>query len=60
MPKSNTEYWEKKFKRNVDNDAKHFNELVAMGWNVIVLWECELNGKTFDATMQNLLKQLKS
>ncbi|VGO21057.1 very short patch repair endonuclease [Pontiella sulfatireligans] len=42
MPKSNVEYWQAKFERNVSNDRKHIRELKKMGWNVIVVWECEL------------------
>ncbi|WP_136077270.1 very short patch repair endonuclease [Pontiella desulfatans] len=41
-PKSNTEFWEHKFERNVANDRKHKRELRKLGWNVIVIWECEL------------------
>ena len=42
-PKTRTEFWQVKFDRNVVNDRKHKEELEAMGWNVIVIWECELN-----------------
>lgn len=41
-PKTNREYWEKKFERNVTNDRLHQQQLEDMGWQVIVLWECEL------------------
>ncbi len=42
IPKSNVEYWEKKFKRNKENDLKHVKELEESGWHVITIWECEL------------------
>ena len=41
-PKSNAEFWQKKFDANVRNDQKHYEELAALGWNVIVIWECEV------------------
>lgn len=41
-PKTNTEFWQDKFDRNVANDKKHKEQLEKMGWNVIVLWECEI------------------
>ena len=42
MPKSNTAFWQAKFDRNVSNDRKHRRALEELGWNVLVVWECEL------------------
>ena len=44
-PKSNTEFWQTKFDRNVERDAGHVANLEAQGWRVFVAWECELTGK---------------
>lgn len=41
-PKSNTEFWIKKFDRNVARDVRSKEMLEAQGWRVIVVWECEL------------------
>ncbi|MDE3799575.1 DNA mismatch endonuclease Vsr [Sinorhizobium meliloti] len=41
-PKSNTEFWIKKFDRNVARDVQARDVLEAQGWRVIVVWECEL------------------
>ena len=46
-PVSNTEYWKAKFKRNVERDKKHARELKALGWRLIVVWECETAKKVF-------------
>lgn len=45
MPAANRDYWEKKLKRNVERDAKQVRQLKEMGWQVIVLWECEISNK---------------
>ncbi len=42
MPKSNVEFWQAKFDRNVARDKKEHAALEAAGWHVIVLWECEV------------------
>ena len=42
MPKSNVEFWQTKFERNVARDKKEHAALEAAGWHVIVLWECEV------------------
>ena len=47
MPSSNTEFWEEKFKRNVERDKKHAKELKTLGWHLIVVWECETTKKLF-------------
>ncbi len=41
MPKTNTEFWEKKLLENVERDIKKQADLENLGWNVIVIWECE-------------------
>ncbi|MBR4491736.1 MAG: DNA mismatch endonuclease Vsr [Bacteroidales bacterium] len=46
-PSSNTEFWEEKFKRNVERDKQHAEELKVLGWNLIVVWECETSKKAF-------------
>lgn len=58
MPKTRTEFWENKFRRNVDNDARHKLQLEEMGFKVIIIWECEIE-KDFDKTMENLVLELK-
>lgn len=58
-PKSRTEYWIDKFERNVANDRVHYEALVAAGWKVITLWECDIN-KRFDETMDQVVQELTS
>ena len=45
-PKSNTEFWGKKFERNIERDRRVTSELEALGWRVLVAWECELSSKS--------------
>lgn len=44
-PRSRTEYWGPKLQRNVERDAENVARLKAMGWRVLVLWECELKDR---------------
>jgi len=43
LPKHNASFWEGKFARNVARDTEKQNALLADGWRVVVIWECELN-----------------
>lgn len=49
MPKSNGGFWLEKFEKNVARDLKVTAELVDLGWDPLVIWECE----TRDATILN-------
>jgi DNA mismatch endonuclease (patch repair protein) len=40
-PKSNEEYWHPKLQRNVERDREQIAQLNEMGWEVLVIWECE-------------------
>ena len=40
-PKSNREFWEAKFRENVKRDKRQSCQLLALGWHVITVWECE-------------------
>lgn len=42
-PASNTDYWLPKFSRTVERDRESLSDLQAMGWTILVVWECELN-----------------
>lgn len=42
MPAANREYWERKIGRNVERDQQQLSELSVLGWEVVVIWECEL------------------
>lgn len=41
-PTTRTEFWLAKFKATVDRDIRKTAELIAAGWRVLVVWECEI------------------
>lgn len=42
LPKSRLDFWVPKLERNRENDLLKHEELRRLGWNVLVVWECEL------------------
>ena len=42
LPKTNTEFWKEKFKKNIKRDKKKKKELLDHGWIVLVFWECKI------------------
>ncbi len=45
FPKSNRDYWIPKLQRNQQRDEIHQAHLRNMGWDVLVIWECELKNR---------------
>ena len=54
IPKTNTEFWVNKVKRNKERDLKVQHELAAMGWHSIIIWECELKPVKREDTLESL------
>jgi len=41
-PTSNVEFWNEKLDRNLARDTANITRLRDMGWQVLVVWECEM------------------
>ena len=51
VPKTNTEFWTAKIARNQERDQRNYQILHDNGWQVIVIWECQLAPKRIEETM---------
>lgn len=40
-PKTNVDFWNEKFRRNVERDAENLKSINALGWEPLVIWQCE-------------------
>jgi DNA mismatch endonuclease (patch repair protein) len=58
MPKSKSDFWQKKFDANVRRDHEQFASLSAIGWYVQVLWECQIKNNPAN-TIGRLIEQLE-
>ena len=56
-PSTNAEFWQEKFKRNVERDEKTEKQLKELGWNLIVIWECELKKERFLEALPDKIKE---
>lgn len=57
-PATNREFWNQKFERNVERDAREQKELHELGWKVIVAWECELKKDIREETLERLYHEI--
>ncbi len=54
-PKSNVDFWEKKFDDNVKRHREVTGQLKKLGWYVYVIWECETKN---EIKLNNIIKKI--
>ena len=59
LPSTNKEFWETKISQNRERDERTYEKLHSMGWNVIVIWQCQLKQKTKEQTLIKLTHDIK-
>lgn len=57
-PKSNISFWHAKFNANVARDGLAIVELEKLGWDILIVWECET--KDEDKLLRSLATYLKA
>ena len=57
IPKSNVKFWKDKIRANRQRDDKNIKLLQDLGWNVAVIWECQLCN---NAALDGLAIQIRS
>lgn len=58
-PSSNEDYWRAKIQRNIERDKDNASKLRGAGWNVIVVWECELKKAAAEARLGRLVLEIR-
>ncbi len=54
VPKTNTDFWLNKINTNIERDKRKQEALKELGWNVIVVWECELKTKFVESALERI------
>ncbi|MCR9063035.1 MAG: very short patch repair endonuclease [Cytophagales bacterium] len=60
IPKTRTEWWRQKIKRNKELDSQHIKALKSNNWHVIVIYQCEIKKDRREKTFENLLSHFSS
>lgn len=58
-PKNNSEFWREKIIGNIARDQKNYELLRDLGWNVFVIWECELKRSVIEKALDSLINDIK-
>jgi DNA mismatch endonuclease (patch repair protein) len=59
IPKTRTEWWLNKIRRNKELDQKNLKTLLLDAWRVLTIFECELKGTKLKKTLEDLVVELK-
>jgi len=60
LPQTNTNFWKEKLYGNKERDEKHIQKLEKEGWNVIVVWECELKPGKKEKTLIKIVEEIEN
>lgn len=60
MPKTNTDFWKEKLSRNVERDRINYKKLEDLGWEVILIWECQLENKNLHSELDKIISVIRT
>jgi DNA mismatch endonuclease, patch repair protein len=58
IPKTRTDWWLNKINHNNESDKQNTKKLEQLGWNVVIIYECELKKQKLATTLDKLLNEL--
>lgn len=58
LPETNAEFWKKKFDCNRERDKQNYKKLQDDGWNVIIVWECEIRHSDRKMRLETLVEEI--
>ena len=59
LPASNQEFWTKKVRTNIERDQRNYNALTNIGWNYLIIWQCEIRMSKKEELMCRLQSFMK-
>ena len=59
-PTTRPDFWQAKFKSNVERDHRSKGQLLKAGWRVAIVWECALRGDRLAITVRALEQWLRA
>ncbi len=60
LPKTRMEFWSDKINTNRKRDYENIKQLKSKGWNVLVVYGCELKKRKQETTLLNILQNIQN
>ena len=59
LPETNRKFWENKIGNTIKRDQQNKTDLEALGWKVIIVWQCEISSKQkLQSRMKEVIYQI--
>ena len=58
-PSTREEFWQAKFRANVERDRRNRHDLLELGWRVAIVWECALGRQAERGTVMEFEQWLR-
>ena len=58
IPSSNSTFWKEKLEKNITKDEKAVCILSLMGWNVLTVWECDIEER-IALVLETIMQKIK-
>lgn len=59
VPETRTEFWLNKIEGNKKRDERNIMQLKNEGWNVVIIYECQLKKEKQEETLNNILQNIQ-
>lgn len=60
IPETRTEFWTAKIEGNKQRDKRNIEQLKNKGWNVLIVYGCELKKEKQDLTLNKILSNIQN
>ena len=58
LPKTNKSFWQKKLSGNKERDKNNLQRLKTLGWNSLVVWQCQIKKSNLEPLINKIKKYL--
>ncbi len=59
LPSTNVEFWKKKISGNVVRDKNNYEKIKSIGWNYLIIWQCETKKSLLEGLANKIILFLK-
>jgi len=59
LPRTNAAFWRAKLGRNLLRDQQNYKSLSRSGWNVLVVWECEIKAGKSSLLLERYFRRIR-
>lgn len=59
LPDTNKDFWSSKISKNIERDKRNILKLQEMGWDCLIIWDCQIKKKDIQSLTTTLTEFIK-